>query len=123
MAKTLQAYSEVVKQCEKLREIFDDQNIYRNTLATLKSANDFCSKYKIQALYRLAMPGNADADKLDKAGIEIGKVNLPKTLLKFLLSKCKEDKPSKLRLLGMIMHQQKFNVAFSGNRLRILIGK
>jgi hypothetical protein len=57
------------------------------------------------------------------AGIEVGKIKMPQTLIHYLLSKSTDEKPSQTKLFGMLMQHQKFNVGFASNRCRIKFPK
>jgi hypothetical protein len=81
----------------------------------LKQIDEFFDKYKITAQYRLAL----GSKNHDNAGIDVGKVQLPTTLIQFLLGKAKMDKPSKGKLLGMLLKHQNFDVVMAGRNVRV----
>lgn len=99
----------------------DMQPAMKALLSSIKAFND---KYKIAAMYRIAMHINDPAT----SGFEISHVQLPKTLLNFLLTKYLQAndkvtrKPSALRLLAMLYKHQKFNVRYK-RRLLLMLGE
>ena len=113
-------YSEVKSDVAKLSTLYEGSNLQAEADKLLTSINDFCNKYAISCGYRLAVPQKAKSDKsFANAGIELGKIKAPKTLLTFLQNKAGEGKHTTSELIGMLLKHQKFNAKYSKGRLRV----
>ena len=102
-------FQQLQQQVEKLKDVYDDQNVYKETKKLVDALHKPIDKWKIVCKYRLALPSKfRSAKSMTYAGIELTEINMPQTLIKFLT-----------RLLAMLLAHEGFNVAFAGSRLRI----
>lgn len=107
-----------------------DSATYSKLTQLLDKIKQFNDKHKIDCSYGLAVPSEKQdktdkADKTSKAiGINLGKVTMPKTLIKFLQGKAGENAQaakSLQKLYAMLLKHQQFNVAINKRQLRILV--
>lgn len=124
-AVQLLSYEDVLKQAEQCKDRFKDKAVYTEVKRLLTDINDFCTKYKIECQYRLAL--SKDTKQLSNGGVELGKVKLAKSLVSFLMTKGNFDKskqgeaskPTMNQLFAMLLKHQKFNVVMTKKLIRV----
>lgn len=116
-------FQQLQQQVEKLKDVYSDQNVYKETKKLVDALHKPIDKWKIVCKYRLALPSKfRSAKSMTYAGIELTEINMPQTLIKFLTTKLRASSSknvTKTRLLAMLLAHEGFNVTFAGNRLRI----